>query len=41
MSVPTRYFAKLVEEAGFKRKASMGQLVFEFADPSSLARQKG
>jgi len=38
MSVPTRYFAGLVEEAGFKRKSSMGQLVFEFVDPRSLAR---
>jgi GNAT superfamily N-acetyltransferase len=37
MSVPSRYFARLIEEAGFKRKASMGQLVLEFADVRSLA----
>lgn len=39
VSVPTRHFAKLVESAGFRRKQSMGQLVFQFADPLSLSRR--
>jgi RimJ/RimL family protein N-acetyltransferase len=39
MSIPSRYFPAIVEGAGFKRKYSMGQIVFEYANPASLARR--
>ncbi|HVP58252.1 MAG TPA: GNAT family N-acetyltransferase [bacterium] len=40
MSVPTRHFARLMAAAGFKRESSMGQLVFELADPRSLTASR-
>ncbi len=39
IAVPSRRFARIVEDAGFKRKDSMGQVVLEFADPGGLARR--